>query len=111
MIKIKYYNVYMSPLHMQNIVFSNEIPQLKKKPYLNALLSDICIATSAAPTYLPAHYFETKNQNGEVMDKFNLVDGGVAANNPVPYISMQELQYNLWIIIQSSKGMAENCGS
>ncbi|PIA35600.1 hypothetical protein AQUCO_03500155v1 [Aquilegia coerulea] len=37
----------------------------------NPLLSDICISTSAAPTYLPAHYFETKDESN-----------GVAANNP-----------------------------
>jgi len=46
------------------------------------LLSDICIATSAAPTYLPTYYFETKDADGKVLGKFNLTDGGVAANNP-----------------------------
>ena len=56
---------------------------MKKNPSSDALLSDICIATSAAPTYLPAHYFETKDSTGQVIRKFNLVDGGVAANNPV----------------------------
>ncbi|KAK2994428.1 hypothetical protein RJ640_001244 [Escallonia rubra] len=50
-------------------------------PSLDALLSDICIGTSAAPTYLPAHYFETQDPTGKVR-KFNLIDGGVAANNP-----------------------------
>ncbi|KAJ6421135.1 hypothetical protein OIU84_028505 [Salix udensis] len=50
-------------------------------PSTDALLSDICIGTSAAPTYLPAHYFETKDPSGKVRD-FNLIDGGVAANNP-----------------------------
>ena len=49
---------------------------------MNALLSDICIGTSAAPTYLPAHYFETVDSEGKVK-KFNLIDGGTAANNPV----------------------------
>ncbi|RWR89999.1 patatin-like protein 2 [Cinnamomum micranthum f. kanehirae] len=47
----------------------------------NALLSDVCISTSAAPTYLPAHYFETKDHKGNVRD-FNLIDGGLTANNP-----------------------------
>ena len=51
--------------------------QMKKSPWLNAKLSDTCIGSSAAPTYLPAHYF--KNQDKE----FHLIDGGVAANNPV----------------------------
>ncbi|RRT31177.1 hypothetical protein B296_00043186, partial [Ensete ventricosum] len=52
------------------------------KPLKDALLSDICISTSAAPTYLPGHYFETKDENGNKRS-FNLVDGGMAANNPV----------------------------
>ena len=49
---------------------------------MDALLSDICIGTSAAPTYLPAYYFETK-ENSEKVREFNLIDGAVAANNPV----------------------------
>ena len=49
----------------------------------NARLSDICISTSAAPTYLPAHYFETKDQVNGRTRSFNLIDGGIAANNPV----------------------------
>ena len=44
---------------------------------LNALLSDICISTSAAPTYLPAYKFTNKGV------EFNMIDGGVAANNPI----------------------------
>lgn len=50
-------------------------------PANNAQLSDICIGTSAAPTYFPAYYFEN-NQQGK-SEEFNLIDGGVAANNPV----------------------------
>ncbi|XP_057827352.2 patatin-like protein 2 [Cryptomeria japonica] len=47
----------------------------------DAYLSDLCISTSAAPTYLPAHYFETKYPSGKTRE-FHLIDGGVAANNP-----------------------------
>ncbi|CAL4891714.1 unnamed protein product [Urochloa decumbens] len=47
----------------------------------DALLSDVCISTSAAPTYLPGHQFETKDECGNTR-AFNLIDGGVAANNP-----------------------------
>nr|GEZ57404.1 patatin-like protein 1 [Tanacetum cinerariifolium] len=47
-----------------------------RDPSTDAHLSDICIGTSAAPTYLPGHYFK----NGD--REFNLIDGGVAANNP-----------------------------
>ncbi|KAL4582318.1 hypothetical protein LXL04_006865 [Taraxacum kok-saghyz] len=59
---------------MQPVVFSSY--QVPREPSTDALLSDICMGTSAAPTYLPAYYF----QNGD--REFNLVDGGVAANNP-----------------------------
>lgn len=65
---------------LQPTIFSSY--QVKKNDSLNALLSDICIATSAAPTYLPAHEFLTRNPvNGEARE-FNLIDGGVVANNP-----------------------------
>jgi patatin-like phospholipase/acyl hydrolase len=41
---------------------------VKNNPSTDALLSDICIGTSAAPTYLPAHYFETKDPSGKVRE-------------------------------------------
>ncbi|PWZ57309.1 Patatin-like protein 2 [Zea mays] len=44
--------------------------------------SNICMSTSAAPTYFPPHYFQTRDENGR-RKAFNLVDGGIAANNPV----------------------------
>ncbi|KAL6220430.1 hypothetical protein ACLB2K_008186 [Fragaria x ananassa] len=47
----------------------------------DALLSDVCIGTSSAPTYLPAHFFKTRDSGGNERE-FHLVDGGVAANNP-----------------------------
>ncbi|XP_062157622.1 patatin-like protein 2 [Alnus glutinosa] len=65
---------------LQPTIFSSY--EVKKNPSINALLSDICIATSAAPTYLPTYHFETKDAKGEVIREFNLTDGGVAANNP-----------------------------
>ncbi|XP_058097065.1 patatin-like protein 2 [Magnolia sinica] len=65
--------------HLQPTIFSSY--EVKSTPSLNALLSDICIGTSAAPTYLPAHFFQTKDLQGKTRD-FNLIDGGVAANNP-----------------------------
>lgn len=64
---------------LQPTIFSTY--QVKNKPSIDALLSDICIATSAAPTYFPAHYFKTEDHSGAVRE-FNLIDGGVAANNP-----------------------------
>lgn len=65
---------------------------MNHKPCFDALLSDICIGTSAAPTYLPAHYFKTKDGEGNVKE-FNLIDGGVAANNPVHNIKQPNIEY------------------
>ncbi|KAK7382842.1 hypothetical protein VNO80_01949 [Phaseolus coccineus] len=50
--------------------------QVQKVPSFDAKLSDICIGTSAAPTYLPPYYFQNDGT------EFNLIDGGVAATNP-----------------------------
>ncbi|KAE8665939.1 Patatin-like protein 2 [Hibiscus syriacus] len=59
---------------LQPTIFSSY--QIPINPAIDALLSDICISTSAAPTYFPPYYFEN---NGK---EFNLIDGGIAANNP-----------------------------
>ena len=75
------------------MVFSR---QACKNPSLDAQLSDICIGTSAAPTYLPAYYFQTKDAQGQVARDFNLIDGGVAANNPV--IKVSKLCYFFLVI-------------
>ncbi|XP_062198214.1 patatin-like protein 1 [Phragmites australis] len=65
--------------YLQPIIFSTY--EAKNDQLKNAHLSDICISTSAAPTYFPAHFFTTHNDKGESRE-FHLVDGGVAANNP-----------------------------
>nr|CAB3483264.1 unnamed protein product [Digitaria exilis] len=65
--------------YLQPTIFSSF--ELKHRPWKNALLSDITMSTSAAPTFFPPHYFETKDENGR-RRAFNLVDGGLAANNP-----------------------------
>ncbi|KAK9053895.1 hypothetical protein SSX86_024970 [Deinandra increscens subsp. villosa] len=65
---------------LQPTIFSSY--QLKKHPSLDAKLSDICIGTSAAPTYLPSHTFKTEDSEGKLLREFNLIDGGVVANNP-----------------------------
>ncbi|KQJ87807.1 patatin-like protein 1 [Brachypodium distachyon] len=71
--------------NLQPVIFSTY--EAKEDPLKNAYLSDICISTTAAPIYFPAHLFKTyhKGPNTEVTDKereYNLIDGGVAANNP-----------------------------
>nr|XP_043618166.1 patatin-like protein 2 isoform X2 [Erigeron canadensis] len=64
---------------LQPIIFTTD--DAKEFASKNARLSDICIGTSAAPTYFPPHFFETKETDGS-MHRFDLIDGGVAANNP-----------------------------
>lgn len=55
--------------------------QAKTTKIQDVRLSDVCISTSAAPTYLPAHYFKNEDNHGNSRE-FNLIDGGVCANNP-----------------------------
>ncbi|VAH13440.1 unnamed protein product [Triticum turgidum subsp. durum] len=67
--------------YLQPIIFNTY--EAKVDPLKNAHLSDICISTSAAPTYFPAHYFTTRDPAGKLPDReYHLIDGGVAANNP-----------------------------
>ncbi|KAL2545864.1 Patatin-like protein 2 [Forsythia ovata] len=64
---------------LQPVMFSTY--EAKRSPWLDAKLFDICISTSAAPTFLPGHHFTTEDDYGNVREH-NLIDGGVAANNP-----------------------------
>ncbi|KAF7027150.1 hypothetical protein CFC21_039216 [Triticum aestivum] len=68
---------------LQPTIFSTyNLCDAMKDKSKNALLSDVCISTSAAPTYLPGHHFQTEGEDGTPR-QFNLIDGGVAANNPL----------------------------
>ncbi|KAJ8546139.1 hypothetical protein K7X08_018722 [Anisodus acutangulus] len=75
----------------------NQLSSAKANISKNAQLSDICLSTSAAPTYFPVHYFETKDAQGKIRT-FDLVDGGVAANNPtlmaITHVSKQIMTGN-----------------
>ncbi|KAF4355841.1 hypothetical protein F8388_004127 [Cannabis sativa] len=64
---------------LQPVIFSTL--KAKRDDSEDLLLTDICIGTSAAPYYFPPYYFENKSSKGT--KRFNLIDGGVAANNPV----------------------------
>ncbi|CAJ1948038.1 unnamed protein product [Sphenostylis stenocarpa] len=68
------------------VIFSNF--KLKTETYLNAKLSDICLGTSAAPTYLPSHKFKNEGVY------FNLVDGAMAANNPAVVAVSEVIQHS-----------------
>ncbi|XP_031117083.1 patatin-like protein 1 [Ipomoea triloba] len=86
-------------------------------------LSDVCIGTSAAPTYLPAHYFKNYDAQGKERE-FNLVDGGVAANNPTlvaigevtkqvmnqhsDFFPIKPFQYDRLLVLSVGTGTAKN---
>ncbi|KAH9711760.1 hypothetical protein WN944_021201 [Citrus x changshan-huyou] len=81
---------------LQPVIFSTT--DGKENVLKNARLADICISTSAAPTYLPPHYLETKDSDSGGTRTFDLVDGGVAANNPtllaISHISKEMVKQN-----------------
>ncbi|XP_057959077.1 patatin-like protein 2 [Malania oleifera] len=62
----------------QPVLFSTL--RAKEDESWDAPVSDVCIATSAAPYYFPPYYFEAETTKGT--KKYNLVDGGAAATNP-----------------------------
>ncbi|OMO56728.1 Patatin/Phospholipase A2-related protein [Corchorus capsularis] len=80
---------------LQPVIFTTN--DAKRDASKNARLADVCVGTSAAPTFLPPHYFETKDANGKTRT-FDLVDGAVAANNPtllaINHISNEIMKQN-----------------
>lgn len=81
---------------LQPIIFSSFEARLE--PLKDAHVADICISTSAAPTFLPAHYFETQDSNGNTRS-YNLIDGGVAANNPT-LVAMSQIKKEMFLMNQ-----------
>jgi hypothetical protein len=65
----------------QPVVFSTSTA--RQDEVMDPCLSDICIAATAAPTFFPAHKFNTLSLWPLKMEEFNLIDAGVFANNPV----------------------------
>ncbi len=57
----------------QTIVFKS---WQKYKPWADSPLWEVCVSSSSAPTYFPAHLMKTPDKN------YSLIDGGVGANNP-----------------------------
>lgn len=76
---------YLMIIHSICLIELNKFDiQAKWNELNNPRLADVCISTSAAPTFLPGHEFQTKDPKGNVRN-FDMVDGGVAANNPVRF--------------------------
>ncbi|CAI9784787.1 unnamed protein product [Fraxinus pennsylvanica] len=106
---------------LQPTIFSSY--ELNNLPYLDALLSDISIGTSAAPTVFPAYYFKNGTDSSGNPWEFNLIDGGVAANNPAlvairevtkqasrndpNFFPIQPLDYGRLLVISLGTGRAK----
>ena len=56
--------------------------QAQKRAVMNPLISDVCVAATAAPTFFPPCGFTIEDRHG-TKKEYNLVDGGIFANNPV----------------------------
>ncbi|KAK7310494.1 hypothetical protein RJT34_08047 [Clitoria ternatea] len=130
----------LQPVIFSSYQFDDELKRVKKMGYddddestllnklssgtrMDAKLSDICISTSAAPTYLPAHNFKNEDSKGNVHE-FNLIDGGVCANNPTlvainevtkqiikenpDFFPIKPLEYGRFLIISIGTGVPKN---
>ncbi|XP_022928023.1 patatin-like protein 2 [Cucurbita moschata] len=65
---------------LQPVIFNTH--DAKVNALKNPRLADVCLATSAAPIYLPAHFFETKDDVANTTRTYDLIDGAIAINNP-----------------------------
>ncbi|CAL4959965.1 unnamed protein product [Urochloa decumbens] len=90
---------------------------------MDARLADVCIGTSAAPTVLPAHYFETVDYHTGASRSFNIIDGGLVANNPTlvavseitkqiqlrskEFPEIKPLDYSRYLVISLGTGLPE----
>ncbi|KAK1278474.1 hypothetical protein QJS04_geneDACA020843 [Acorus gramineus] len=98
----------------------------KTEALKNPLISDVCISTSAAPTYLPAHLFEVKDTKLGTSRAYNLIDGGVSANNPTlvaisqvtkeifqensDFFPIKPMDYGKFLVISLGTGSAKEEG-
>ncbi|KAK4435756.1 Patatin-like protein 3 [Sesamum alatum] len=121
----KYNGKYLHKLIRDNLGqtrLHDTLTNMKNSPYIDAMLSDICIGTSAAPTFFPAHHFTNADASGKSWD-FNLIDGGVACNNPTlvaitevtkqvfknnpDFFPIQPMDYNRLLVISLGTGSAK----
>lgn len=64
----------------QPVIFSTH--QAQKRAVMNPLISDVCVAATAAPTFFPPCAFTIEDRQLGMKKEYNLVDGGIFANNP-----------------------------
>lgn len=67
---------------LNTVTFSSYDAPEMLKPHKKHYLSDVCLGTTAAPTYFRPHHFWSHYTDGDRRHPFHLIDGGVGANNP-----------------------------
>jgi hypothetical protein len=83
------------------------------KPLYNVRVRDACQATTAVPIFFPAACFNEQvsgeqNQSG-TPEVFNVIDGGIAVNDPVGFSSSHFLQFLLPMNIRHSSPLIYKC--
>ncbi len=76
------------------------------KPLYDVQVKDACRATSAAPIFFPAANFKEFSGDRNQPDgtkEFNVIDGGIAVNDPVGFSSCHFLQFLLPMNIRHSQ--------
>lgn len=71
------------------------------KPLYNVQVKDACRATTAAPIFFTPAKF--KEVSGDGPKEFNVIDGGIAVNDPVGFSSSHFLQFVLSMNIRHSQ--------
>ncbi|CAM6045914.1 unnamed protein product [Sphagnum compactum] len=66
-----------------------------KTSFKDVLVRDVCRATTAAPTFLPPVEFDAPTGAENNRRTFNMIDGGIAANNPSVLWYLTQLDMSL----------------
>jgi len=77
------------------------------KPLYDVHVKDACRATTAVPIFFPAANFKGVSRDQIQPDRatkeFNVIDGGIAVNDPVGFSSCHFLQFLLPMNIRHSQ--------
>ncbi|EHA8588975.1 Patatin [Cocos nucifera] len=89
---------------LQPTIFSSY--EVKNDSSLDALLSDICIGTTAAPTYLPPCFFQTKDSDGKALVAMGEVTKEVFKGNP-DFFPTKPMDYFRFLVISLGTGLSK----
>ncbi|CAL4986550.1 unnamed protein product [Urochloa decumbens] len=90
--------------YLQPVFFTTY--EAKNEPLKNAHLSDICISTSAAPTYFPAHFFKTEGPDGNMV-AMTMLTKEVLRRNPDFNMEKHSADYRHYLIISLGTGSSK----